>query len=125
MLDPFRPERPEDVEHLLSLQADVHSAFKTLVKSRRGARLTGEDQEIFSGAFWSGRQALARGLVDGIGHMRQVLKARFGEKLVVRTVQQSQGWGLKRLGFASQAADIAGNTLEALETRAMWSRFGL
>jgi signal peptide peptidase SppA len=125
MLDPFRPERAEDVEHLLSLQADVHSAFKTLVKSRRGDRLKGDEQEMFSGAFWSGRQALARGLVDGIGHMRQVLKARYGDKLVVRSVNPSQGWGLKRLGFASQAADIAGNTLEALETRALWSRFGL
>ncbi|MFO1131331.1 MAG: S49 family peptidase [Hyphomicrobiales bacterium] len=125
MLDPFKPERPEDVEHLLSLQADIHSAFKALVKARRGARLTGDEREIFSGAFWSGRQALARGLVDGIGHMHQVLKARFGDKLVLRTVQPHQGWGLKRLGFASQATDIAGNTLEALETRALWSRFGL
>lgn len=125
ILDPFKPERIEDVEHLKSLQADIHDAFKTLVKSRRGARLTSDDPEIFSGAFWAGRQALARGLVDGIGHLHQVLKARYGEKLVIRPVAPAQGWGLKKLGFGIEVPDIAGNTMDALETRALWSRFGL
>lgn len=125
MLDPFKPERPEDVEHLLSLQADIHDAFKTLVRSRRGAKLKLEDKDIFSGAFWSGRQALARGLVDGIGHMHRVLKDRFGDRLVVRAVAPSQGWGLKKLAFGAQVTDIAENAFDALETRALWSRFGL
>lgn len=124
ILDPFKPERPEDIEHLKSLQLDIHAVFKALVRSRRGPKLS-DDPEIFSGAFWAGRQALARGLVDGIGYMHQVLKARFGDKLVVRNVAPSQGWGLKRLGFGVQVPDIAGNTVDALETRAMWSRFGL
>ena len=57
--------------------------------------------------------------------LTQELKDRFGDKLVVRTVAPSQGWGLKRLGFGVQVPDIAGNTVDALETRAMWSRFGL
>lgn len=123
MLDPFKPERPEDVAHLLSLQADVHQSFKDLVRARRGARLA--DGDIFTGAFWSGRKALALGLIDGIGHLHQVLKARFGEKVVVRPIVQPQGWGLKRLGFGTQVPDIAASALEALETRALWSRFGL
>ncbi|WP_421693461.1 S49 family peptidase [Aestuariivirga sp.] len=125
MLDPFKPERPEDVAHLLSLQADVHEAFKQLVRSRRGARLAEADGEIFSGAFWSGRQAMKRGLVDGLGHLHQVLKQRFGDKVEIRNITPSQGWGLKRLGFGTQLTDIAGNAVDALETRAMWSRFGL
>ena len=125
MLDPFKPERPEDVAHLLSLQSDVHQAFKDLVRARRGAKLAEGDGEIFTGAFWSGRKALAKGLIDGIGHLHQVLKARFGEKVVVRTIAQPQGWGLKRLGFGTQVPDIAASALEALETRALWSRFGL
>ena len=60
MLDPFRPERPEDVEHLLSLQADVHEAFKALVKSRRGAQAEGRGR----------RDVLRRLLVrpPGAGH---------------------------------------------------------
>jgi signal peptide peptidase SppA len=125
MLDPFQPEKPEDVAHLKGLQADVHEAFKALVRKRRGAKLTGEDAELFSGAFWSGRQALARGLIDGLGHLHQVVKVRFGDKVLVRTVSQHQGWGIRRLGFGVQDTDIAGSAIEALETRALWSRFGL
>jgi len=125
MLDPFQPERAEDVAHLKGLQADVHQAFKDLVRKRRGLKLSDADGELFSGAFWSGRQALARGLVDGLGHMHQVLKTRFGDKVVIRTVHQPQGWGIRRLGFGVQDVDFAAHALDALETRALWSRFGL
>lgn len=125
MLDPFQPEKPEDVAHLKGLQADVHQSFKELVRKRRGRKLAGAEAELFSGAFWSGRQALSKGLIDGIGHLHQVLKLRFGEKVVVRNVQQPQGWGIRRLGFGVQDVDIAGSAIEALETRALWSRFGL
>jgi signal peptide peptidase SppA len=125
MLDPFQPERAEDVAHLKGLQADVHQAFKDLVRKRRGLKLSGADGELFSGAFWSGRQALARGLVDGLGHMHEVLKTRFGDKVVIRTIHQPQGWGIRRLGFGVQDIDFAGQALDALETRALWSRFGL
>ena len=125
MLDPFQPERAEDVAHLKSLQTDVHQAFKELVRKRRGRKLTGAESELFSGAFWSGRQALSRGLIDGLGHLHQVLKQRFGDKVVVRNVTPHQGWGLKRLGFGAQVPDFASSALDALETRALWSRFGL
>jgi signal peptide peptidase SppA len=125
MLDPFQPERAEDVAHLKGLQADVHQAFKDLVRKRRGLKLSGVDGELFSGAFWSGRQALAKGLIDGLGHMHQVLKDRFGDKVVIRTIHQPQGWGIRRLGFGVQDVDFAGHALDALETRALWSRFGL
>jgi hypothetical protein len=57
--------------------------------------------------------------------MQQVLKQKFGEKVVVRTLTPPQGWGLRRLGFGTQVPDIAGSAIEALETRALWSRFGL
>ena len=125
MLDPFKPEKAEDVSHLQSLQADVHDAFKTLVKQRRGAKLKGEDAELFSDAFWSGRQALERGLIDGLGHLNTVLKRKFGDKVVIRNVSAPQGWGLKRLGFGAAVPDFAAAAIDAIETRAMWSRFGL
>ncbi len=80
--------------------------------------------ELFSGAFWSGRQALDLGLIDGIGHLHEVLRRKFGDKVVIRNLSPSPGWGLRRLGFGA-AADIPEQTLDALETRALWSRFGL
>lgn len=126
ILDPFQPEKPEDVERLKAMQADVHEAFKALVRERRGSKLNGTDAELFSGAFWSGRTAKTIGLIDGLGHMHAVLKAKFGDKVQLRKVQPAQGWGLKRLGFgASPAAEVSAGLLDALETRALWSRFGL
>jgi len=124
MLDPFKPEKPEDVERLLALQADVHDSFKALVKARRAEKLKGSESELFSGAFWSGRQALERGLVDGLGHMHDVLKQKFGDKLLIRTIAPSQGWGLRRL-IPGAEQDLAVSALEAMEMRALWSRFGL
>lgn len=124
ILDPFKPEKPEDIERLLSLQSDVHGAFKDLVKTRRAGKLKGEDDELFSGAFWSGRQALARGLIDGIGHLHAVLRQKFGEKVQIRAISAPKGWGLSRFGLGSNI-DLTGSFIEALETRAMWSRFGL
>jgi signal peptide peptidase SppA len=124
ILDPFRPEKPEDVERLLELQSDVHTAFKDLVRYRRGSKLKDSDSELFSGAFWSGRQALDRGLIDGIGHLHAVLKQKLGDKVVIRPVAAPRGWGLRRLGLGAQT-DFAAGALEAMETRALWSRFGL
>ena len=40
MLDPFLPEKPEDVERLKAVQQDIHEDFIALVKARRGASLT-------------------------------------------------------------------------------------
>ena len=124
ILDPFQPEKPEDVERLLSLQADIHGAFKDLVRQRRAGKLKGDEQELFSGAFWAGRQALERGLIDGIGHMHAILRGKFGEKLIIRPVSAPQGWGLRRLGLGT-AADVSDSFIASLETRAMWSRFGI
>ena len=124
ILDPFQPQKQEDIDRLLALQADVHGAFKSLVRSRRGGKLKGDEAEMFSGAFWSGRQALDRGLIDGVGHMHDVLKKKFGDKLVLKTISASKGWGLSRLGFGT-FAEFPVATLDALETRALWAKFGL
>ena len=86
MLDPFRPERPEDVERLKAIQAHVHDAFKHLVETRRGARLRGEPGEVFSGAVWTGGEALSLGLIDGLGDIRGVLRERYGDKVQLRLV---------------------------------------
>jgi signal peptide peptidase SppA len=124
ILDPFQPEKPDDVERLMTLQRDVHEDFKTLVRSRRDGKLRGDEAELFSGAFWSGRQALALGLIDGIGHLRDVMRARFGDKTEFKVIAKPQGWGLRRLGFGT-AADPVSGLIDAMEIRALWARFGL
>ena len=87
MLDPFRPENPEDVERLSAILHELHQGFKTTVRERRGERLKGGDEELFEGQIWTGRGALETGLIDGLGGLHMVLKARFGDK--VRLPQMS------------------------------------
>jgi len=130
VLDPFRPEREEDVEKLKALQLEVHDTFIDLVKQRRGAKLR-DDPDLFTGLFWSGKKGLELGLVDALGDMRQVLKDRYGEKTQLRLVSQSKGF-LGRFGlFGSRAdpADIGAGAAERLaalaEERSLWGRFGL
>ena len=41
MLDPFLPEKPEDVKRIKAIQKDIHEHFIALVKERRGSKLEG------------------------------------------------------------------------------------
>ncbi len=132
MLDPFQPEQPEDVERLKAIQAEVHATFSGLVKARRADTLSGSDDLLFSGEFWTGTQALGLGLVDDVGDLRSVLRARYGDK--VRTpVIASGGWLSRRLGMVqgtaplglAQGAGLAEGMIAAAEERALWTRYGL
>jgi len=122
MLDPFAAEKPDEVEHLKELQRDVHDAFKELVRERRAGKLKAGEDELFTGAFWTGRRALTLGLIDGIGELTDVMKARFGEKIRFRPVGARESWLRRRLGVESGIAD---GFLAAIEERLWWARFGL
>lgn len=124
-LDPFSPERDKDVARLRSLQDEIHAAFVGQVTSRRGARLKDpSDPDLFSGAFWGGRGALDRGLIDGLGDLRGVMRARFGTKVRFRRVNPAQGgWLRRRLGL--DGGRIADGALAAVEHRLAMARYGL
>ena len=124
ILDPFQPEKKEDVDRLLAMQHAIHDEFKALVRARRTGKLKEDEPELFSGAFWSGRKAKELGLIDGIGHLEDVLRARFGEKTEFRVIARPRGWNLRRFGLSSGAEQAAG-LIDAMETRALWARFGL
>jgi signal peptide peptidase SppA len=130
VLDPFRPEKEEDVERLKELQLEVHDTFIDVVRERRGERLK-DDPDLFTGLFWTGRKGLELGLVDQLGDMRQVLRDKYGPKTRLRLISPPRGLfgrGLGRFGSLS-AADLAGaaaaGLFDAAEERALWSRFGL
>ncbi len=124
MLDPFRPENAEDIARLEALQRDIHDGFKAQVRNSRGAHLKGDDDMLFSGEFWTGRRALELGLIDGIGDLRSVMRARFGEKVRFRVVGAPAGWLRRRLGLGAPE-EWARDLLAAAEERALWARFGL
>lgn len=125
MLDPFQPEKQEDIDRLLSVQRDVHESFKDLVISRRQKRLNADADELFSGAFWSGKQAMDMGLVDGLGSVQQVMREKFGEN--VKLVQFTPKKGLA--GLFSSKMNLGGvhwtqSLISAVEERLHWQRFG-
>lgn len=129
ILDPFRPEKKEDVERLKALQLEIHETFIDLVRERRGGRLA-DDPDLFTGLFWTARKGLDLGLVDGLGDMRSFLRQRYGDKTKLQLITVPRGLFGRRLGiFGSQGPDIAATAADGLigaaEERALWSRFGL
>lgn len=127
MLDPFRPEDPDDVKRVLELQKDIHGQFKAYVKERRGGRLKGADKTLFNGDVWTGERALKKGLVDDLGEMRAVMREKLGEKTKFIATQRQGGWLQRKLGggAAMPGRSWANELVAAIEERALWGRFGL
>jgi serine protease SohB len=118
MLDPFRPEQPEDVARLKELLEDIHVNFKEHVTARRGDKLV-QDRDLFTGEIWLGRKAIEVGLIDGIGHLKPHLQERFGKKVKLRRIAMKKDF-LSRFG-----GQIVGDALHGVEERAQYARFGL
>lgn len=130
MLDPFQPENPEHVRRLLALQEEIHQGFKRLVQARRGTRLRAEEAQLFSGEFWTAGRALELGLIDGIGDVRSVMRARYGEDVVLRPISMSRPWWRRGAGAGvsmggPSAGGWANELLGAIEARLWWNRLGL
>lgn len=127
-LDPFLPEKAEDVERIKQMEADIHQVFIDWVKERRGSKFTLSDDELFTGEFWSAVRGLGLGLVDSLGDLHGVLRERFGDDVKLKTIEPKRGlFQLPRLGFGGQvgAGGVASDIVAAIEDRALWSRFGL
>jgi signal peptide peptidase SppA len=129
MLDPFRPENPDDVVRLKGLQRQIHDVFVGLVKDRRGEKLNDSYDDLFSGAFWVGAEALDLGLIDGLGDIRTILRQRFGEKVRFRMIEPARppllGRLLDRRSLGQRSLIDPGEIVGALEERAAWARLGL
>lgn len=83
MLDPFSPQKPNEIQHVDSLLTEVHQQFSDFVLQNRGERIKGELSSIFSGLFWTGEQALALGLIDDFGSVRTVAAEVIGEENII------------------------------------------
>jgi serine protease SohB len=137
MLDPFLPEQEEDVARLKSIQRDIHDMFVGLVRARRGARLTGPENTMFSGEYWVAKTAKEFGLVDALGDVRSSLRQRFGENVMMPLIAAERSlFGRRTPGVTGIAperildgvmdrAGLVDDIISAIETRAIWARFGL
>ncbi|MEO1651526.1 MAG: S49 family peptidase [Pseudomonadota bacterium] len=136
-LDPFRPEKPEDVARIQSIQTEIHDTFIGVVKSRRGSKLEASDDDLFNGAFWAGPTAHKLGLIDGIADVRSKMREIHGEKIALKVVPMAKKSLLSRLSRSSSsmphaevdleaiASNLAAGAANAIEERSLWARYGL
>src|SRR5512140_2522776 len=134
MLDPFLPENPDDVARVKALQREIHAIFIALVKASRGTRLKGADDVLFTGEYWAGETSVSLGLADAIGDLRSTLRTRYGEKVLTPVIAPATGLlsgllGRKSAGAGTLAgldgiAGLPDELISALESRAIWAKFG-
>jgi signal peptide peptidase SppA len=134
MLDPFLPENPDDVARVKALQREIHAIFIALVKQSRGSRLKGTEDVLFTGEYWAGETSISLGLADAIGDLRSTLRARYGDKVQTPVIAPASGMLSGLLGRRSAAtavlselegiAGLPDEVISALETRAIWAKFG-
>jgi ClpP class serine protease len=130
MLDPFLPEKPDDVKRIKAIQQEIHANFIALVKERRGSKLNGSDKSLFSGEFWTAQKAIKLGLADRIGDLRSTLRERFGEKVHTPLVSAERSLfgrrlpGVNLVNALTRQPGLADDLISALEVRAIWGRYG-
>jgi serine protease SohB len=131
MLDPFLPEKAEDVKRIKAIQRDFHERFIALVKARRAERLHGPEKMLFSGEFWTADKAIELGLADHIGDLRSTLRERYGEKVYTPLISAERSLFGRRLPGVNLIDALAGHPgladdfVSAMEARALWGRYGL
>jgi serine protease SohB len=115
------------VARLKAIQEDIHATFIDLVKSRRGAKLSAPESDLFSGEYWAARQGIEYGLVDRIGDLRSLMRERYGDKVETPLVSAGRSlFGRTTPGVdLLDRAGLADELVSALEARAIWARYGL
>jgi signal peptide peptidase SppA len=134
MLDPFLPEDPDDVRRLKAIQREIHAIFIALVKASRGTRLKGDEKVLFTGEYWAGETSVSLGLADAVGDLRSTLRARYGEKVLTPLIAPASGMlagllgrrapGAGSLAAMDAAAGLPDELISALESRAIWAKYG-
>ena len=95
-LDPFRPERPEDVAFVQELMAGIHERFMLWVRERRGPRLA-PDAAVFDGSYCLGARGVELGLVDSLTSVDELARSLAGERARIRRYRMRRRFSLARL----------------------------
>ena len=122
-LDPFVEEKKDDIERLKKIQLDLHADFIQVVEESRSSKLKKEqNQDLFTGEFWSGSKSKELGLIDGLGNADEILKEKFGENVVIKKFEKPKSWLSKKLsgGNESQVETL----VQLFEERSIWQKYG-
>lgn len=127
ILDPFQPEKPDDVARLKAIQEEVHDHFIEMVRTRRGEVLARDrEKDIFSGEFWSGKTAVSLGLADRVGDISSVLREKYGDRVRLKLFSTERNMFGRRLGVGGAAGSAFAERLASeLNERRLWDRYRL
>jgi signal peptide peptidase SppA len=118
ILDPFRPEKAEDVERLKALQNELHETFIDHVKTSRGGRLHRSSRAFH-------RRVLDRGQSGRTGPCRRDRPSRSQDEGAFRRQDPVRGLRPEAQPFRSLWPVLASDIATGLEERAAYARFGL
>ncbi|EIC23117.1 S49 family peptidase [Thiorhodovibrio frisius] len=82
ILDPFSPLDTFDEVFVQRMLDGLHQQFIDAVKEGRGDRLA-ENDELFTGLFWTGAESVELGLADGLGSSSSVARDLIGAEEIV------------------------------------------
>lgn len=125
VLDPFQEEKSADIELIKTIQQDVHESFINFVKERRGKRLKGKDDELFNGKFWSGKQAVKLGLIDGIADYQEFMQEKYGEKIKFTNIAAKTSFLGKLKTKSLNQYNFLAELKEYVAELVIWNRYGL
>ena len=92
---------------------------------------------MFSGEFWTAKTALGYGVIDRLIDLRSFLRERYGDQVLTPLISSERslfGWrkpGVGSLvsaltaGRSLEGAGLVDEAISAIESRGLWSRFGL
>lgn len=127
ILDPFLPEKKENIKILKEVQNDIFEDFKNLVRNRRKNKLKKAEDDLFNGAFWSGKKAAELGLIDGIADMRTKMEEKFGKKVEIKFIGSKKGF-LKSL-FSEKthlsSHSLVESVVDKIEEKVHFNKFGI
>jgi len=115
-LDPFTPERPQDVAFVHALMGDIHERFKDWVRIRRAGKLKADEAALFDGGYMLGTRAMEAGLIDRLGDVEALVRELGGKRAKAETIRP------RRRGLLGLLPRLTVETLlDAVEAR-MWPR---
>ena len=130
ILDSFQKQKLSDVKKLKSIQTEIFKNFKDIVLKSRIKKINKQNKNIFSGSFWTGKEAIKLGLVDGIGDLKTIMEKKFGEKLRYVSIKPKKSFlkGILSKSFYSKdlldTKKIINDMMTYMESRNIWGRYG-
>ena len=130
ILDSFQKQKLSDVNKLKNIQMEIFKNFKDVVIKSRNRKINKQNKDIFSGSFWTGKEAIKLGLADGIGDLKTIMEKKFGKKVKYLPIKPKKSFIKSIFSKTSYSKDlvdtkkIINDMIVYMESRNIWGRYG-